>query len=96
MAKKIYTIVGLISLIMLLYFSIYPPAITSKALVWIVTILYATVIACIHGILAHSLSVKQKGNLIIYPLFMGFLFAIFAFLYIYVLLPLIIPGIINY
>jgi hypothetical protein len=92
MAKRIYTIVGAIALIIMIYFIINPQTIASKPLVWIVTILYAAVIACIHGVLAHSLSVKQKGNLIFYPVVMGILFGIFAFIYIFVVLPLIIPS----
>jgi hypothetical protein len=92
MAKRIYTIGGAIAIIIMIYFIINPQAIASRSLIWIVTILYAVVIACIHGVLAHSLSVKQKGNLIFYPVFMGILFGIFAFIYIYVVLPLIMPS----
>jgi hypothetical protein len=92
MPKRIYTIVGAVALMIMIYFIINPRTIASRPLIWIVTILYAVVIACIHGVLAHSLSVKQKGNLIFYPVFMGLLFGIFAFIYIYVLLPLIIPS----
>ncbi|HNR17963.1 MAG TPA: hypothetical protein PKG90_14950 [Chitinophagaceae bacterium] len=92
MAKRIYTIVGAVALMIMIYFIITPQTIASRPLVLIVTILYAIVIACIHGVLAHSLSVKQKGNLIFYPVFMGILFGIFSFIYIYVLLPLILPN----
>lgn len=92
MAKRIYTILGVIVLIIMIYFIINPQTISTRPLVWIVTILYAVVVGCIHGVLAHSLSVKQKGNLIFYPVAMGILFSVFAFIYIYVVLPLIIPG----
>lgn len=91
MLKRIYTITGVIALIIMIYFIINPNAISPRPLVWIVTILYTIVIACIHGVLAHSLSAKQKGNLIFYPILMGILFGIFAFIYIYVVLPFIMP-----
>jgi len=92
MAKRIYIIIGAIALIIMIYFVVNPQASASRFVIWIVTILYAVVIACIHGVLAHSLSVKQKGNLIFYPVLMGTLFGIFALIYIYVVLPLIVPG----
>jgi hypothetical protein len=92
MLKRIYTLTGAIALIIMIYFIVNPKTIASSSLVWLVTILYAMVIACIHGVLAHSLSTQQKGNLIFYPVLMGILFGIFAFIYIYVVLPLIIPG----
>ncbi len=92
MAKRIYTILGMIALVIMIYFIINPQSIASRPLVWIVTILYAVVVGCIHGVLAHSLNVKQKGNLIFYPVSMGILFSVFAFIYIYVVLPLLIPN----
>jgi hypothetical protein len=92
MAKKIYIILGAIALIFMIYLIINPQSIASKTIVWYVSVLYAVVIGCIHGILGHSLSAKQKGNLVLYPVAMGALFGVLAFIYLFVVLPLILPG----
>lgn len=92
MAKRIYIIAGVIALFLVLYFILNPQDIAWKQLLWIVTLLYAIVVGAIHGILAHSLTSKQKGNLIFYPLAMGGLFTLLVYIYIYVVLPQVIPG----
>ena len=92
MAKRIYTILGILALAVMIYFIINPGEMAVKPVVWVVTLLYAIMIGCIHGILAHSLNVKQKGSLIFYPVIMGTLFAVLAFIYIFFVLPRIIPG----
>lgn len=91
MAKRIYFIIGAIALLIMIYFISTPQKIASGTLVWIVTTLYAVIVGCMHGVVGHSLSAKQKGNLIFYPVTMGVLFGVFAFIYIFVVLPLIIP-----
>jgi len=91
MAKRIYIIVGVIAMSAAIYFVLNPHHIAWKQLLWIVTLLYAIVIAAIHGTLAHSLTSKQKGNLIFYPLAMGALFTFLVYIYIYIVLPQIIP-----
>jgi hypothetical protein len=96
MAKKIYTILGIITFSIIIFLIISPGVTASSTLTWVITLLYAVFIASIHGVIDHSLNTRQKGNLIIYPVFMGALFAILAFIYLFVVLPLIIPGLINY
>ena len=91
MAKRIYTIIGVIALAIMIYFIINPQTINSRTLLWIVTLLYAVIVGCIHGTLAHSLTIKQKGNLIFYPVIMGILFSILVFIYIFIILPFIVP-----
>lgn len=92
MARRIYTIVGIIAVGLMIYFILKPQAFAAKPLVWTVSLLYAVVVGCIHGILSHSLTIKQKGSLIFYPIAMGILFTLLAYIYLYVVLPQIIPG----
>jgi hypothetical protein len=92
MAKRIYIILGLIALATILYLIISPEGIQLKTLVWIVTIVYAVFVGCVHGIITHSLTAKQKGSLMFYPVLMGALFGLLAYIYIYVVMPIIIPG----
>lgn len=92
MAKRIYSIIAAITFVIIIYLIFNPHAIASRTLLWSVSILYALLVGSIHGILGHSLSATQKGNLIFYPLLMGILFTALVFIYIYLVLPLIIPG----
>jgi len=92
MAKRIYTIIGLIALAIMLYFIFNPNIISAKSLLWVVSFLYAVIVGCIHATIAHSLTIKQKGNLIVYPVLMGILFGILAFIFIFVILPVSVPG----
>ncbi|MBK7289351.1 MAG: hypothetical protein KBF82_08225 [Chitinophagaceae bacterium] len=92
MAKKIYSIIAVITIIIIIYLILNPQTFASRPLLWVVTILYTFLVGAIHGILGHSLSSKQKGNLIFYPLLMGILFSVLVFIYLYVVLPLIVPG----
>jgi len=92
MAKRIYIILGIILIAALVYFILNPGDLAVKPLVWIVTLLYASFVGCLHGLLAHTLTPKQKGSLMFYPLIMGILFGVLSFIYIFIVLPLIVPG----
>jgi len=92
MAKRIYIIIGLIALATMIYLIINNHGIETKILTWIITILYAIVVGAIHGIIAHTLKPEQKGSLMFYPVIMGMLFGVLAFIYILVILPQVIPG----
>ena len=92
MAKRIYIIVGIIAFAVMLYFIINSQQMLVRTLVWVVTLLYAVVVGCIHGALSHTLTSKQKGSLMFYPVLMGVLFAVLIFIYLYVVLPQLIPG----
>ena len=92
MAKKIYSILAVISLSLMIYLTTGPAWLSQKALVWVVTLLYAIIMGCIHGIVAHTLTARQKGGTVFYPLIMGILFGILAFIFLFVILPLVIPG----
>lgn len=92
MAKRIYSIIAAIALAMVIFLLFRPHALSSGALPWVVSALYAFLVGSIYGILGHSLSAAQKLNLIFYPLSMGVLFMVLVFIYIYLVLPIILPG----
>jgi hypothetical protein len=48
--------------------------------------------AGVHGVLAHSVKSSLKGNLIFYPVLMGVIFSVIAFLYIFFIMRLFCPG----
>jgi hypothetical protein len=92
MARRIYIFVGLIALAIMIFFILNPRQMSVRSLVWVVTLLFAVVVGCMHGAISHSLTSKQKGNLMFYPVIMGMLFAILVFIYLYLVLPQVIPG----
>jgi uncharacterized membrane protein YeaQ/YmgE (transglycosylase-associated protein family) len=76
----------------MIYLIVNNHGIETKTLTWIITILYALVVGAIHGIIAHTLKPERKGSLMFYPVMMGMLFGLLAFIYILVILPQVIPG----
>lgn len=76
----------------LLFLVISHPLMCSSTYTWMVTLFYTLVVGSVHGVLAHSLSARQKRSLIIFPVCMGAVFAVLVFVYLYVVLPLIILG----
>lgn len=87
MASRIYTAIGIIALLVMVYILSKNWQQTGRALVWTVTLLYATVVGCVHGVMAHTLTARQKVSLIFYPIFMGAVFAVFIYIYLYLILP---------
>ncbi|MGV3658176.1 MAG: hypothetical protein ACO1NX_09480 [Chitinophagaceae bacterium] len=96
MARRIYTILGAIAFVIIIFLLVYPGVAAGRTLTWSVTLLYALFVTSIHGAIDHSLNVRQKGSIIFYPVFMGVLFAVLVFIYLFVVLPFVIPGFTNY
>ena len=92
MAKRIYTIIAVIALVILIYLLVNPHSILPKTLLVVVSFFYAVLVGSVHGVLAYSLSSKQKGTTFLYPVMMGMSFAVFIFIYIYLIVPAVIPG----
>lgn len=92
MTKRLYSYAGLGALALLIYLVISQPHMNHSAFVWLITFIYLAVMGSVHGVLAHSLSPRQKRNQIVYPVFMGALYALMAYIYLYGVLPRIIPG----
>lgn len=92
MTKRLYTLSGGAALLLMIYLIISQPHMNHKAFVWMITLIYVVVMGSVHGVLAHSLSPRQKRSQIVYPVFMGALYALLAYIYFYLVLPSIIPG----
>lgn len=45
----------------------------------------------LHGLIAHSLHPKFKGNIIVYPIWMWALWAVLFLLFVFILIPLYCP-----
>jgi cytochrome bd-type quinol oxidase subunit 2 len=92
MAKRTYFLTGLLALLIMIYLIWSHPHINHTAFVWMITLIYVAVLGSVHGAVAHSLSARQKRSQVVYPVFMGALYAVLAYVYLYIVLPLIIPG----
>lgn len=92
MAKRIYSIVAIIAIIIIISLILSPQLISISTKFWIVSIVYALFVGSIHGLLAHSVSAKQKDSLVVYPLLMGMLFTALLLVYIYLVMPFVLPG----
>jgi hypothetical protein len=92
MTLKMYSLSGFTALLLLFFLLWSPPPINHQAFVWMVTLIYVAVMGSVHGVLAHSLSPRQKRSQAVYPVFMGALYAVLAYIYLYLVLPLMIPG----
>lgn len=92
MAKRIYSILGVLALGIMFYLIDRTGGDADRTMIWVITLLYAVMVGCIHGIISHSLKARQKGSLIFYPVMMGILFGVLALVYFYLVLPLITPS----
>lgn len=92
MTKRIYTIIAVIALGIIIYFLVNPHSIAPGTVFWIVSLSYAVLVGSVHGVIGHSLSSKQKGSMILYPVIMGISFSVFIFIFIYSVIPAVISG----
>lgn len=89
MARRIYWLTAIVSTIVLAIFLINHKLFLTNTVIWATGFLYFIIVGCVHGILAHSLKVYQKGSLLFYPILMGMLFAVLVGIYFYAILPLL-------
>jgi hypothetical protein len=89
MANRLYKVLGIVSLLALIFVLMNRGKIVFEGLMWLVSILFMLIVASIHGILAHSLQPNIKGNLIFYPVLMGILFGVLSAIYFLFIMPLI-------
>lgn len=92
MARRIYWVLLIATVITGIIFYFYREDIIEESLFVILLILSITFVASIHGIIAHTLNPSLKGGLIAYPVFMGILFSILFFLYIFLITPMFFPN----
>lgn len=92
MAKRIYSLSGLTALALMIALIVSHPHINQSLFVGVVTLIYVVVTGSVHGLVAHSLTARQKRNQVVYPVAMGALYAVLAYAYMYLVLPQIVPG----
>jgi Na+/serine symporter len=91
MARRIYSI--LIAIALGLGFYLYTIKETHSKVFLIVTVgvIFTFLSMGIHGLIAHSLNPKAKGGILLYPIFMGVLWALMFFLFVFFILPIFCP-----
>lgn len=90
MTKQVYWTTAILSILLLVLTLLLRKNMSQGTLIWSTSILFFVIVASIHGVIAHSLTIPQKGGLIFYPILMGVLFAILAYLYLFLILPIIV------
>ena len=95
MAKRIYWILLIISIIIGAIVFSYKEIIPIYLLLVVLFCLFTMIVSSIHGIIAHSLDPRLKGGLIAYPLLMGALFAVLFFICFFFIIPLFFPGFLS-
>lgn len=92
MAKRIYSIIAIVAILIVVYFIFNPQTLGAGTQFWVVSILYAIFVGSIHGLIAYSVSAEKKDSLVVYPLLMGMLFTALFLGYIYMVMPFVVPG----
>lgn len=88
MATRIYGILLMVTIVTGIVFYFFKENVSEDTL-WVILILLSIFfVASIHGIVAHTLNPQLKGGLIMYPVFMGILYALLFFLYSFLIVPL--------
>ncbi|MDO6472573.1 hypothetical protein [Maribacter sp. 1_MG-2023] len=91
MARRVYSIIIAIALGLGFYLFTIRDTHSKAYLITILAIIFTLFSMGVHSLLAHSLKPKVKGDIIIYPLLMGVLWAVLFFLFVFVFLPLLCP-----
>jgi hypothetical protein len=91
-ARKIYWMILLLSIMIGIYFYVIAPGNYNRDFLALFALLpFFLFTLSIHGLLAHSFSPLTKGGLIIFPLIMGFIFALLFFIHLFIILPVLFP-----
>ena len=91
MAGRIYSILIAISLGLGIYLYTIKETHSKVFLIVISSLIFTLLSMGIHGLLAHSIPPKQKGGILTYPLFMGVLWAVLFFLFVFFIIPIFCP-----
>ena len=46
----------------------------------------------VHGLMSHNISPQTKHNMLVYPLVMGMVYVLLFFIHLFIIIPLICPG----
>ncbi|WP_111707709.1 hypothetical protein [Lutibacter citreus] len=87
MARRIYLILIIISMLLGWYLFMFKETHSTTFLLVITSLIFLLFSAGIHGLLAHSLKPNIKGDIIGYPIVMGIIWAVLFFLFTFFILP---------
>ncbi|QXP58306.1 hypothetical protein [Olleya sp. HaHaR_3_96] len=91
MARRIYRILIVISLALGYHLFTIKNTHTKTYVVIISSLIFMLLSIGIHGLIAHSLKPDVKGDIILYPILMGALWAVLFFLFVFFILPVYCP-----
>ncbi len=91
MARRIFRIIIVISVALAIYLFVLKDA--HSIIFSIVTSSFTFLLFSfgIHGLIAHSLHPKSKGNIIVYPILMWTLWAVLFLLFVFFVIPIYCP-----
>jgi hypothetical protein len=92
MARRIYSILIAISLILGVLLFVIKETYSKNFLIVISSLIFMFFSMGIHGLIAHSLKPSIKGDGIVYPLLMGALWGVLFFLFVFFIIPIFCPG----
>ncbi|MFS4416425.1 hypothetical protein [Maribacter sp. 2307ULW6-5] len=92
MARRIYSIVIAVALILGFYLFSIKETHSNTFMIVISGLIFTLFSVGIHGLIAHSLNPKAKGGILLYPLLMGVLWAVLFLIFVFFILPLFCPN----
>lgn len=91
MTRWIFRILIIASILIGVYLYIIRETQSSRLLIIWSSITFLILSFGIHGLIAHSMRPKTKGDLIAYPLLMWILWAVLFFLFVFLVIPVFYP-----
>ena len=98
LVRRIYWTMLIFAILLGIYFyGVAPENFGKDFLVVFILLPFLMFAGGVHGLIAHLAppSLKGKGKSLFYPLIMGILFALMFIIYIFVVIPLVCPDILN-
>jgi hypothetical protein len=92
MARRIFRIVMAVAIAIAIYLYLSREAHTAVFSIVASSLAFLLFSFGVHGLIAHSLHPKFKGNIIVYPIWMWALWAILFLLFVFLLIPQFCPG----
>ena len=91
MSRRLFRIVIVIAVALGIYLFIAKESYSKSFLIIVSTLNFLLFSFGIHGLIAHSLRPKSKGDLITFPLLMWVLWAILFMVFVFLILPIYCP-----
>jgi len=91
MSRRIFRIVIILAVALGIYLFITKESHTKSFLIIISTLNFLLLSLGIHGLIAHSLRPKSKGELITFPLLMWVLWAVLFLVFVFFIIPIYCP-----